>query len=89
MLQVENLSLANNDEKQSSNEAATTNKNISGAGDMEGVFEYPPSHVMTAEERARVRNPKRNAPERDTKPAGNVSKMHLKPPPAYTAAAAG
>ena len=33
----------------------------SSPDDMEGLFEYPPSHTMTAEERARHRQPKRKA----------------------------
>ena len=51
---------------------------------MEGVYEYPPSHVMTAEELARVRNAKRNTREwMDRKPA---AKLGLKSPPQATPA---
>lgn len=49
---------------------------------MEGVHEYPPSYVMTAEELARVRNPKRTSRDwMDQKPA---AKPGLKQPPQAT-----
>ena len=52
---------------------------VGGVLDMEGVFEYPPAHTMTAEELKRVSQPKRKA----TTPEGALApkKAQPKPPP--------
>lgn len=86
MLEVEALSLLNDPEQPNNTTPDEIASAPGGVANMEGVYEYLPCHVMTAEERARNRKPKRKI---DTKPAATSSKSHLKPPPTYINAAAG